>query len=1166
MMRIRTLGLRRYGKFTDAVIDFGERSAGAPDLHIVYGPNEAGKSTAMSACMDLFYGIHHQSRFNFLHPYPTMRIEAELEIVGTVRSFSRIKLPHNSLLDDAGNPVADAMLLGELGGLDRNAYQTMFCLDDETLEAGGESILASKGDLGHLLFSATAGLADLSDRLSSARAEAESFLRSGKRSGALADLKKELAALKEQRDRTDTLASEYSRLVIERDQATSAYTEALVQRGRTQARIDEVQRFINALPRLQTFRSLKAELLPLVTLPDAPSSWAEDLPALMTRQTKLATLAQTGAETIADLHDELERLVVNSSACGLEDRIELLTDLRARHVTAEKDLPDRRLRLGLAEQTVARVLTRIDHASEQDPARFILPAAVTGPLLDLMERRSGVEAALAAAEAEVDKAVEALSLAEAKIEERERGYDEAAIGALTAALATARQIDDAARSRAADRISRERADELDDRLTELRPWTGDRNTLSAAPVPTQDQLQRWASIEANLALEITSRQGEQDRLVTEAGRLDARIEALGGVVGVVSDKDAGEARTAREAAWAVHKAELDAKSAVVFETAMRKLDLITEQRFSHTARVAELNGALLEQAEVRSALKQAGRQLQDSMRNRAAMAEEIEKAIRAIGHGLEINIGVSGLNLWIRKRDRAIEAHGKLLAAERECREAQIETNGSRERVAKALRSAGVDVSQNDDLAAMLATGQAALDRAFDAKNLRAAIEDRRRDLRFREKKLGDTRSAEEAWSKAWQEACAACWLGQREIKPATAVVREMLEAIAELDSALQKRAELNDRIGKMERDQIQFRDEVEAVAASIGLSPSAANTLGHCQAVFEFIAVTAKTLDRRLEVEARLAVERDKARALADETAEVQAQASLMMSLFGVGSLTEVDNRLRALARRSDLEARSFQARDELLEGIRAETIEQAECILDAIDRGALEAELIALKRRFDDEDSRSRELFSARNRAEDRIASVGGDAAVAILDAKRRTILLNIEDRALAYLRLKLGTAAADRALRAYRDRHRSSMMKRASDAFALISRAAYSELATQGSTGNELLIAKASDGSSKIASELSKGTRFQLYLALRVAGYHEFAKAHAPAPFLADDIMETFDDFRAEEAFRLLAGMAATGQVVYFTHHRHLCEIAKMVEPTAIVHDLQSGARVRATSRAA
>ena len=72
----------------------------------------------------------------------------------------------------------------------------------------------------------------------------------------------------------------------------------------------------------------------------------------------------------------------------------------------------------------------------------------------------------------------------------------------------------------------------------------------------------------------------------------------------------------------------------------------------------------------------------------------------------------------------------------------------------------------------------------------------------------------------------------------------------------------------------------------------------------------------------------------------------------------------------------------------------------------------------------------------------------------------------------------------------------------------------------------IAKGSEGGSKIASELSKGTRFQLYLALRVAGYHEFARGQVPPPFFADDIMETFDDFRAEEAFRLLAGMAATG----------------------------------------
>ena len=129
----------------------------------------------------------------------------------------------------------------------------------------------------------------------------------------------------------------------------------------------------------------------------------------------------------------------------------------------------------------------------------------------------------------------------------------------------------------------------------------------------------------------------------------------------------------------------------------------------------------------------------------------------------------------------------------------------------------------------------------------------------------------------------------------------------------------------------------------------------------------------------------------------------------------------------------------------------------------------------------------------------------------------------------------------------------MARASDAFQTISRGSYRGLATQPDKDSEMLVAVSADGGSKLVSSLSKGTQFQLYLALRVAGYHEFATSHRPVPFLADDIMETFDDFRAEEAFGLFAGMAQAGQVVYFTHHLHLCRIARKVCPGVTIHEL-------------
>ncbi|MDR6667735.1 AAA family ATPase [Rhizobium sp. 1399] len=174
-MRINRLDLTRYGKFTDAVIDFGSRPVGSPDLHVIYGPNEAGKSTTLDAILDLTFGIGNTTKYGFQHPYNTMRLGANVHVGGQDRDFVRIKRPQNSLLDREERSLADTEIRADLGGIDRDAFSTMFSLDDITLEKGGESILASKGDLGELLFSASAGLSDLSRQLLTIRGDADTF-------------------------------------------------------------------------------------------------------------------------------------------------------------------------------------------------------------------------------------------------------------------------------------------------------------------------------------------------------------------------------------------------------------------------------------------------------------------------------------------------------------------------------------------------------------------------------------------------------------------------------------------------------------------------------------------------------------------------------------------------------------------------------------------------------------------------------------------------------------------------------------------------------------------------------------------------------------------------------------------------------------------------------
>jgi len=289
---------------------------------------------------------------------------------------------------------------------------------------------------------------------------------------------------------------------------------------------------------------------------------------------------------------------------------------------------------------------------------------------------------------------------------------------------------------------------------------------------------------------------------------------------------------------------------------------------------------------------------------------------------------------------------------------------------------------------------------------------------------------------------------------------------------------------------------------------------------------------------------------------AEIAAHEAIkqdVLSAFGVASLPEVVDRDQLLRERDRLRSALVELEEQLSSELTVDNTIQARSLLEGFDFERLAIEKAEAERRLADLDELLQQQLVRRTRAADRLDAIGGDSTVARIDAERRTVLLEIEEKAVRFIELKLGVMSASNALRVYRDRHRSGMMARASDAFGLITRGQYSGLTTQPVKGGEVLIAIQRDGQSKTADALSKGARFQLYLALRLAGYYEFARLRPSVPFIADDIMETFDHLRSEEVFRLFGEMARVGQVVYLTHHQHLCEIAKAVIPDVAIHEL-------------
>ena len=53
-MKLVRLLLQAFGPFTNKVVDF---SAGPTNLHLIYGPNEAGKSSALRAMTETRIGM-----------------------------------------------------------------------------------------------------------------------------------------------------------------------------------------------------------------------------------------------------------------------------------------------------------------------------------------------------------------------------------------------------------------------------------------------------------------------------------------------------------------------------------------------------------------------------------------------------------------------------------------------------------------------------------------------------------------------------------------------------------------------------------------------------------------------------------------------------------------------------------------------------------------------------------------------------------------------------------------------------------------------------------------------------------------------------------------------------------------------------------------------------
>ncbi|WP_159887172.1 AAA family ATPase [Paenibacillus puerhi] len=112
---------------------------------------------------------------------------------------------------------------------------------------------------------------------------------------------------------------------------------------------------------------------------------------------------------------------------------------------------------------------------------------------------------------------------------------------------------------------------------------------------------------------------------------------------------------------------------------------------------------------------------------------------------------------------------------------------------------------------------------------------------------------------------------------------------------------------------------------------------------------------------------------------------------------------------------------------------------------------------------------------------------------------------------------------------------VMRRASEDFSRITGGRYTRILTP--IGEQRVLAELSEGGLVETGRLSRGTAEQMYVCIRLALADEYGATGIRLPLIMDDLFVNFDDERLRRGLELLETVAGRGQLLLFTCHRHV-----------------------------
>jgi len=1164
-MRLLDFRLDKFGPFTDHVLDLTEEG-----VHIIYGPNEAGKSSTLRAITHFLYGFPSRTSDDHVHLQRSLRVGAQV-LEGDLNASQdnavtlyRKKGNKNTLRDESDKAVDDATLVNMLHNLQRGQFENFFGLDNKTLDEGGEDLIKGHGNLGEALFSASMGGQQFQQLLKELDGRQGELFKNTGTNPKLNAAFKVLSEAEKQHKAHCLKSTEWEKYQRAVDDATQVLESVEALHKGAYLEKERLERINRTLPHLSSRTAIASTLAAIDEVRLLPDDSAETRLSAIKDINRCQPAIDELNDTLQSLNQTLEGLTINETVLAQDVAIEALKNEKALY---QKNVTDYQLILGEVTERQSAidtiVATILPADSLKQPAELILTAVIRQALGSLIDEGLDLETELASINAKRQENDEQIAEAEDRLTELP---ERVVIGELALAikdaertLTTAQEVDQRKQQ------VRDVEESVLNASCQLGLTAISENTLLALTVPSNQKISELGVDSDKLIEEKTRELGQFDQLNSEITALETKQKVASVSGQLITEKDLTTARQQRENLWIEIKDAWTAPSETsiveVKENKANEYEISVGIADQHADRLRREADLLAEYGLMEIQLEKIKRDHSDQQKKLTVIDDNIESTAQAWQALWPAEVGSVGSHAEMSRWEAGFRALQKSIT-EKAKLNAEIDDKSPRitecvELLAKVLRQSGESgesVVDNKSLALLVDQANSVHTRLLQSKEERQSHETRKNDALKQKSKLSlaqdDANLRKEDWLLRWNDKIVVLDVPK---ESTVLTVKTQLTQFDQLAEALKEHRQVETKQNNLLSQITHFEESVTKLKADCGLvDKSQVKPLIKLHDLVEELKIAVDDKNR-LQT---LMVDIDRQQTtLQTETQRLKtAQEDLdgLLQLAGCETIEQLQLVETQNAERIDLRKELATIEKSLLsESI---TIDELYTESEGVNVDELSLMIEKVITGLDELDQRKKQAIEDRTTALSEFDAIQNQEGAVNAAEDIESALAQIDVHYREYCMLAITRQLLSEQIESYRQSNQGPVLSLAEGYFQRISLGRYSRLVTQYNDKDEPELYCLRGDTEVPIDGLSEGTRAQLFFSLRLASIMNYFDSHDPVPLIIDDIMMTFDDERSAVAFEVLGELAQKTQVLYFTHHSHHKGLAKSaLKEKCVFHDL-------------